>query len=41
MSAVGGVVANWGLVAITTFLMVLERKRIGKFLLEIAPDSIE
>ncbi|MFZ2256079.1 MAG: AI-2E family transporter [Patescibacteria group bacterium] len=41
VSAVGGVVANWGLVAITTFLMVLERKRIGQFLLEIAPTNIE
>jgi predicted PurR-regulated permease PerM len=41
VSAVGGVVANWGLVAITTFLMVLERKRIGRFLLDIAPDNIE
>lgn len=41
VSAVGGVVANWWLVAITTFLMVLERNRLGKFLLDVAPDSIE
>jgi predicted PurR-regulated permease PerM len=41
VSAVGGVVANWGLVAITTFLMVLERKRIGQFLIDISPASLD
>lgn len=41
VSAVGGIVANWGLIAITTFLMVLERRHIGKFIMDIAPDGIE
>jgi predicted PurR-regulated permease PerM len=41
VSAVGGAVANWGLVAITTFLMVLERKRIGQFLMDISPASLD
>lgn len=41
VSAVGWVLANWGLVAVTTFLMVLERKRIGSFILDIAPTTVE
>jgi predicted PurR-regulated permease PerM len=41
VTAVGGVVANWGLIAIMTFLMVLERRSIGRFIMEIAPNGIE
>ncbi len=37
VSAVGGVVANWAIIAIMTFLMVLERRKIGSFLLSLAP----
>lgn len=37
VSAVWGAVASWWLVAITTFLMVLERKAIGSFILSLAP----
>lgn len=39
VSAVGGVVANWAFISIMTFLMVLERRSIGAFLLSIAPDK--
>ena len=41
VSAVGGVVTNWILIGITTFLMVLERKTIGNFIIEIAPDRVD
>jgi len=34
-------VANWTLVAITVFMMVLERKTIGNFILEISPTSLD
>lgn len=37
VSSVGGTVANWALVAIMTFLMTLERDRIGAFLLYMLP----
>jgi predicted PurR-regulated permease PerM len=38
---VGGAVANWSLIGITTFLMVLERREIGKFILDAAPKHLE
>ncbi len=41
VSAVWGVVANWAFIAIMTFLMVLERREIGKFLLSFAPDNFD
>ncbi|NRH20500.1 AI-2E family transporter [Candidatus Gracilibacteria bacterium] len=41
ISSVGGVFFNWILIAIMTFLMTLERKNIGQFILDIAPDNIE
>jgi predicted PurR-regulated permease PerM len=41
VSAVGWAVANWTLVAITVFMMVLERKTIGNFILEISPTSLD
>jgi predicted PurR-regulated permease PerM len=41
VSAVGGVVANWAFIAIIAFLMVLERREIGRFLLSLAPDHFE
>ena len=41
VSAVGGVVANWLLIGVTTFLMVLERREIGKFILSITPPKID
>lgn len=40
VSTVWWVVAEWFLIAITTFFMVLERKRIGDFILEAVPDNI-
>jgi predicted PurR-regulated permease PerM len=41
VSAVGGVVASWLLIAVSTFLMVLERKRIGAFILQISPADLD
>ena len=41
VSAVGWVVANWALVGITTFLMILERKEIGQFIIDISPKGID
>jgi predicted PurR-regulated permease PerM len=41
LSSVGGVFFNWLLIAIMTFSMALERVRIGQFVLDIMPDSIE
>ena len=41
VSTLWGVVANWALIAITTFLMVLERKQIGKFIIDISPTHID
>jgi predicted PurR-regulated permease PerM len=41
VSAVGGAVANWAFIAILAFLMVLERREIGRFLLSLAPDSFD
>lgn len=41
LSSVSGVFFNWILIAIMTFLMTLERKTIGKFILDIMPDNIE
>ncbi len=37
MSQVGGVIADWTLIGISTFLMVLERKNIGTELMRIIP----
>lgn len=41
ISSVGGVFFNWALIAIMTFLMTLERRSIGQFILDIMPDNIE
>ncbi len=41
VSAVGGVVANWLLIGVMTFLMVLERRQIGEFILSITPPKID
>lgn len=41
LSSVGGAFFDWILIAIMTFLMALERVRIGRFFLSIVPDSIE
>jgi predicted PurR-regulated permease PerM len=41
LSSVGGVFFNWILIAIMTFSMALERQRIGQFILDIMPDTIE
>jgi len=41
VSAVGGVVANWSLIAVMTFMMVLERKQVGNFILSMAPKNID
>ncbi len=41
LSSVGGVFFNWILIAIMTFSMALERERIGQFILDIMPNSIE
>jgi predicted PurR-regulated permease PerM len=41
VSSIGNSIVNTGLIAVTTFLMVLERKRIGAFILDIAPTDIE
>jgi predicted PurR-regulated permease PerM len=41
LSSVGGAFFDWILIAIMTFLMALERRTIGNFILSIAPDSIE
>ncbi len=41
LSSVGGVFFNWILIAIMTFSMALERQRIGQFILDIVPDTIE
>jgi predicted PurR-regulated permease PerM len=41
LSSVGGAFFDWILIAITTFLMALERKNIGSFILSMAPNSIE
>jgi predicted PurR-regulated permease PerM len=40
VSSVGWVVAEWWLIAITSFLMVLERHRISRFILHITPEAI-
>jgi predicted PurR-regulated permease PerM len=40
VSSVGWVVTEWALIWVTTFLMVLERKTIGKFLLNIVPNKM-
>ncbi|GAB0175068.1 MAG: AI-2E family transporter [Candidatus Altimarinota bacterium] len=34
MSQVGGAITNWLLIAISTFLMILERKSIGKYIID-------
>ncbi len=39
MSQVGGVIADWTLVGIATFLMVLERKAIGTEIMRIIPEN--
>ena len=39
MSQVGGVIADWTLIGISTFLMVLERKTIGNELMSIIPTA--
>ncbi len=41
VSTVGWVVAEWFLIGITAFFMILERREIGKFILEIAPSTFE
>lgn len=41
LSSVGGVFFNWILIAVMTFSMALERRRIGQFLLDIMPSNIE
>lgn len=41
VSTVGSVVWNWALIMITSFLMVLERREIGKFILDICPPKID
>jgi predicted PurR-regulated permease PerM len=41
LSSVGDVFFNWILIAIMTFSMALERRRIGQFILDIMPDAIE
>lgn len=41
LSSVGGVFFNWILIAIMTFSMAIERRNIGKFILDIIPDTIE
>lgn len=41
VSAVGWVVANWAFIAIMTFLMVLERRSIGNFLLSLTPKNFD
>lgn len=40
VSTVGWVVAEWMLIGVTTFFMVLERKQVWKFILEAVPQSI-
>jgi predicted PurR-regulated permease PerM len=37
VTTVSGVVANWAFIGIMTFLMILERREIGNFLLSLAP----
>ena len=41
LSSVGGAFFNWILVAVMTFSMSLERKRIGQFILDVIPAKIE
>lgn len=41
MSAVGTTIANWFMLGIMIFMMVIERKRIGKFILDVSPDGID
>ncbi len=41
VSTVGGVVAEWILIGITAFFMILERREIWRFIIDIAPDNIE
>jgi predicted PurR-regulated permease PerM len=41
VSALGSAVANWLFIAIMTFLMILERREIGTFLLSLAPGHWE
>jgi len=41
VSAVWWALANWVLIWVTVFMMVLERKAIGNFILEISPTSLD
>lgn len=41
LSSIGNTFFNWILIAIMTFLMVLERRGIWQFILDISPDAIE
>lgn len=41
IGSLGGTVITWGLTLVTTFLMVLERKSLGNFILQISPRSID
>ncbi len=41
VSTVWWVVAEWVLIGITAFFMIIERKQIGKFILDIAPTNID
>lgn len=38
MSTVGGFITDWALIGVMVFLMVLERRDIGRFFLQISPD---
>lgn len=40
VSTVGWVVTDWALIAVTIFLMVIERKEIGNFILKISPRKM-
>ena len=40
MTQVGSVIANWLIIAISTFLMILERKNIGKYILSGIPINM-
>ncbi len=39
VSTVGGVVTEWIIIAVTTFLMVLERREVGNFILKVSPKK--
>lgn len=41
VSAVGWVVANWAFIGVMTFLMVLERRSVGRFIMSLIPTRLE